>query len=147
MNDFRRILIEMDIPAMRRAWKHVSPHLPQPQTDRECEAAMHRARTEARSVPLRDRAWSHRWLTERNYPSAMPDHLRPVAERMYPVKAEAVGISVNGNGMFKPITGLVRGAMEAAVLECFADGHRETEIVKPRMFEAKARTVKQLLGV
>ena len=107
---------------------------------------LHHARTQS-PLDLKLRAYSHRWLLDRGLPSGLPDELKPKAERLYPVKVEAVGISINGGGIFAPVIPLIRGAMEDAVLECFADGHKETEIVRPRMFEARAKAVKQLLGV
>ena len=145
--DMRTALLDMDLPMLRRIWAHVSPHLPQPRTDAETEIVAHRARTESRAMPMRARAYSHRWLEDRGYPSGLPDELRPKAERLYPKVVAAVGISVNARGLMAPIVPHIRVAMEHAVEECFADGHRETEIVRPRMMAAKAKTVRQLLGI
>jgi hypothetical protein len=108
---------------------------------------LHIARTQSPLMTLRERAYSHRWCLDNGMPSALPDKLKPKAERLYPVLTEAVGISVNGSGLFAPIRSLVRESMEHAVEECFADGHKETEIVRPRMMEAKTRAVRQLLGI
>ena len=133
---------------MRKLWRHVSPHLPQPNTDEETLSAMHLARTQARSMPLKLRAYSHRWLTERSFPSQLPDHLRPKAERMYPRIVDAVGISVNAKSEFiKPIVPLLRGAMETAVLESYAEGQKDPSIIKNRMNEAKKTTMRKLVGI
>lgn len=145
--EFLRALVDLDIPRLRGIAAREWPHLPQPRTDAEAMAIAHRARTESPAVPFKARAYSHRWLCDNELPSALPDELKPRAERLYPVTVAAVGISVNGGGMFAPILPLVRTAMSDAVSECYADGHQEPEIVKPRMFEAKARVVKQLLGI
>lgn len=129
--------------AARALWAKVMPHLPQPADDLETLATIHHARTQAKSLPLRLRAYSHRWLCERLLPSGLPDWLRPKAERMYPRLVEAVGIAV------KPITGEtppivaafslhVRGAMEYAVEDAFANGDKDPTIVKGRMMEARA---------
>lgn len=108
---------------------------------------MHRARTEAESVSLKARAYSHRWLVERNLPSGLPDELKPKAERLYPVPAQAVGISVNFRSEWmRPAAVKVRGAMETAVGEAFADGRRDTAFVSARMAEAKDKTIKALFG-
>lgn len=144
----RRALIEGDW----RALVALSPHLPAPPSDHAAEAAMHHARTQACSVPMRLRAWSHRWLTERGLPSGLPDILRPRAERLYPVAIGGVGISCNASSpLFKPIVGLVQRGMEAAVLDVYADtkhrGHPDPLLVRGRMREARERTVKKLLGI
>jgi hypothetical protein len=143
----RRCLSEIDVPGIRALWHHVAPGMPQPKDDAAALAMIHHTRTLAEWLNLTLRAYSHRWLLDHDLPSGLPDDLKPRAERLYPVKAEAVGISINGGGIFAPIIPLVRGAMEDAVLECFADGHKETEIVRPRMFEARAKVVRELLGV
>lgn len=148
MNDIRRCLLEMDVPGIRAAWAKAAPHLPQPASDEEALIALHHARTQARSIPFRVRAWSHRWLVERGLPSGLPDRLRPRAEQVAPRVADAVGVAViAGSSLTRPIAGLVRDAMSEAVSECYADGHSEAEILRPRMLEARARTVKQLLGM
>lgn len=146
--EFRRCMVELDIAAMRRLWRHVSPHLPQPKTDEQTLAALHLARTQARSMPLKLRAYSHRWLIERGMPSQLPDRLRPTAERLYPVVAEAVGISLNARSeLIKPIVPLLRGAMENAVLEAYGDGEKDPSIIRGRMNEAKSTAARKLIGI
>ena len=109
---------------------------------------MHHARTAAESVSLKARAWSHRWLCERDLPSALPDHLKPSAERLYPANKMAVGISVNfRSAWMKGAEAEVRGAMEAEVLNADAHGRIEdAAFVKARMMEAKGRTMRALFG-
>lgn len=144
----RRALIEGDW----RALVSLTPHLPAPPSDHAAEAALHHARTQARSVPMRLRAWSHRWLCERGYPSGLPDILRPRAERLYPTVVEAVGISCNAvSPSMRPIVSEIRRSMEAVVLDVYADtkhrGHPDPALVRGRMREARERTVKKLLGI
>lgn len=144
---FRRALEEGDLKALRGIWAKAAPHLPQPQNDEQAEIVMHRTRTEATSVHFRFRAWSHRWLTERNLPSGLPDMLRPKAERMYPRVVEGVGISVNfRSSILKPAATEIRTAMEAEVEDAYAHGRTEPGFVKARMEEARARTLKALFG-
>jgi hypothetical protein len=146
--EFRTLLEAGDVDALRGAWAMAAPHLPQPETREDAEIVMHHARTTAESISFRKRAYSHAWLTERALPSGLPDELRPRAERMYPVVVSAVGISVNTKNEFlKPVIAEVRGAMEHAVLEAEADGKlKDSEHVQQRMFEARERTYRQLLG-
>lgn len=148
---FRQLLEAGDVDALRSAWSRVAPHLPQPPSREAAELAMHHARTQMASLPLRARAWSHRWLSERGLPSGLPDMLRPRAERIYPRVAEAVGISVNfSSEWMKPAAAEVRGAMEDAVAEAYADvrGDRlpDPEFVAARMKTAKARKMRALFG-
>lgn len=148
---FRQLLEAGDVDALRSAWSRVAPHLPQPASREAAEFVMHHARTQMASLPLRARAWSHRWLSERDRPSGLPDMLRPRAERMYPVIAEGVGISVNFNSEWmKPAAAEVRGAMEDVVAEAYADaraGQRpDPAFVAERMKVAKARKMRALFG-
>lgn len=108
---------------------------------------MHRARTEAESVSLDGRAYSHAWLVERSLPSGLPDHLKPRAERLYPRIVEGVGVSINFRSpILKPIAPLVERAVSDAVAEAYADGRTEPGFVRARMKEAKTRAIKHLVG-
>lgn len=146
--EFRRCLEQLDIDGMRKLWRHVSPHLPQPGSDAEILTTLHHARTQAESMPLRLRAYSHRWLSERSYPTGLPDRLKQSAERMYPRVVEGVGISVNAKSEFmKPIASLVQRAMSDAVSDAYAEGRSDPGFVRARMNEARASTVRKLLAV
>lgn len=146
-DEFRRCLEQVDVAGIRALWAHVSPHLPQPQTDDEARVTIHHARTQAQSLPIKARAYSHAWLTERGLPSGLPDELKPAAERLYPRVADAVGISVNTKSeLLRPIVEPVRGAMSDAVLEAYADGRTDPAFVRARMHEARTRTISRLLG-
>lgn len=141
---FRHCLEECDVIGIRRLWAHVAPDLPQPTNDHEALATLHRARTEARSIALRLRAYSHRWLLDHGYPSGLPDELKPRAERLYPQVVEAVGIAVGSK--YPEVVTSIRGAMEYAVLDTHADGVTDPVIVKNRMMEARARERRALFG-
>jgi hypothetical protein len=105
-------------------------------------AAIHIARTEAESMPLAARAYSHRWLLERGYTSRLPDRLKPSAERLYPEVVGAVGISANSKHL--AIKTGVQNVMEYAVNDCYANGDTDPVIVKPRMMEARAKELRGL---
>lgn len=144
--EFRRALEDGDVATLRRIWGGLSPHLPQP-TQEQAEASMHAARTQAESVSVAKRCYSHRWLEERNLPSQLPDRLKPEADRLYPRIADSVGISVNfGSEWMRPAAEIVQGVMEHSVLDSFADGTKDPVIVKARMLDAKAREMKGLFG-
>lgn len=144
---FRAALEAGDIAAVRALWSAVSPHLPQPANDAEAEVSLHLARTAADSVSLDRRAWSHRWLTERGYPSQLPDRLRPSAERLYPRVVEAVGISVNlKSPVLQPAAPIITRRMSDVVEDMFANGDREPVLVKRRMLAAKADEMRRLFG-
>lgn len=145
--EFRRCLEELDVAAMRRLWRHVSPHLPQLKSDAECLVALHHARTQAESIPLRLRAWSHRWLQGGGYPSGLPDRLKPSAEQICPRVVQAVGISYNSVRWGREFAGSVERAMSDAVADAFAHGKTEPSFVTARMNEARDTTYRKLLGV
>lgn len=149
--ELRRCLEQCDTVAIRRLWAHVSPHLPQPESDHSALVSIHHARTAMASMSLKLRAYSHRWLLDHGYPSALPDDLKPRAERMYPEIAEGVGISViAASPILKPVAGMVRTSMENAVLDVYSDDrHPDPEVVRTRMQEARAgvaKTVREAIG-
>lgn len=142
MNDFRRCLEKGDVCGMMRLWRESSPYLPQPKTYAEAEATMHRARTEANSIALRHRRYSHMWLEERGLPSGLPDDLKPKPE--HPVIVDSVGISVRST-RFPEVAKITEAAMSDAVLEMYAAGVKDPARVKARMMEARAQTKRAYL--
>jgi hypothetical protein len=139
----RRCLIDFDIAAARRLWAHVAPHLPQGVNDADTIIVLHLSRTRANSVPLRYRAYSHRWLLDNGYPSGLPDWLKPKAERMYPRIVDAVGIAVKAGSPERiPLARAVQRAMSDVVEDHYADGVRDPLVIKPRMMEARAKTLR-----
>ena len=144
---FRNLLEAGDAPGLMAFWAEKMPSMPQPKGLEQATAAMHMARTAADSVSLRFRAYSHRWLLERDLPSQLPDKLKPSAERLYPVVVDGVGISVNTmNKWMEPAMVPIRQAMETAVEEAYADNRRDPAFVKVRMNEARDREFKALFG-
>lgn len=146
-SEFRLLLESGDVEGCRRYWHKHAPGMPQLATREQAEVSMHMARTAAKSVKFALRAYSHRWLLDRNLPSQLPDKLKPAAERICPVVVEGVGISVNFRSVvLAPAAAEIRGAMEAVVLDCFANGDRDPGLVQARMFEAKNQTMGKLFG-
>jgi len=145
--EFRAALVDGDFRKLARISHITEPHLPRV-TDAEAEVIMHRATTEARSVPLKLRAYSHRWLSERCIPSGLPMNLRPKAERMVPQIQLGVGLAVKTtNAELRGAAILIRGAMEDAVLDAEAEGRLgDSGFVKARIDEARLRERKALFG-
>lgn len=138
--EMRRCLIDCDVVQVRKLWQHIAPHLPQPETDKDALVSLHYARTLARFVPFRLRAYSHCWLTDQALPSGLPDHMRPRAQRLYPRIVGAVGTASHaGPGLKTAFNRAIEGVMRDAVLEAYADGHsQQPEIVKARILEKRA---------
>lgn len=144
-DEMRRCLELLDVDGVRRLWAHISPHLPQPQSDAQALVMLHRARTEARSVRFKLRAYSHRWLVDNGWPSGLPDELKPKAERIYPRFVGGVGISVNTKSdWLKPAALEIRKSMENAVEDAYAEGRTEPAFVSARMAEARLYTINKL---
>lgn len=144
---FRQALEDGDVALLRKIWAHAAPHLPGPKNDAEAEIAMHNARTQAESVSFEKRAYSHAWLTERALPSALPDSLKPSAERLYPRVVEGVLIGVEArNPLLKPAAVSIRKAMEAVVADAYAEGRTSPAFVKARMAAARADETRRLFG-
>lgn len=146
-SDFRLCLEAGDVDGLRAIWAGFMPHLPQPETREQAEIVMHRARTEAECLPLRARAYSHRWLEDRCIASGLPDELKPKAERIYPRIVDGVGIAVKSTvPHMKPAALLIRRAMCDAVEDAYAHGRRDPVFVRARMEEARQLEVKRLFG-
>lgn len=147
--EFRRCLEQLDCDGIRKLWRHVSPHLPQPKSDHEALISLHHARTQARSIAFKLRAYSHRWLCDNGYPSGLPDELKPSAERIYPKIVQAVGIAVKATAEWrKPVAALIQKSMSDAVMDASADGKLgDAAFVTARMNEARQKTIKKLLGI
>jgi hypothetical protein len=147
--EMQMLMVTLDVTRARELWREKFSHLPQPKSDEEMLATLHIARTQSEIITDKLRYYSHAWLRERGLPTHLPDHMRQPAERMYPVNVPCVGISINTKSdLMRPIVPLVRGAMENAVLEAYADGHAaEPVLIKGRMMEARKTTVRKLLGV
>jgi len=139
---FRQCLAEGDVRGMRRLSAEIAPHEPQPKDDAQAEVALHMARTQMESLPLRARAWSHRWLTERAYPSQLPDLLRPAAERIYANTVQTVGIAIKASPHRREQALAARSAMETVVQEMFADGDRDPVLVSQQMLRARMRVLR-----
>src|SRR5262245_14354617 len=145
----RECLESGDVALMRKLWKHIAPHLPQPRNDEEALITLHMARTGSNTVETKKRMYSHCWLKERSYPSQLPDSMRASAERMYPITVKAVGTSINASSpLFREVLVPVKSAVKDAILEIHADGKiDDSPLVKKRIIEAKETTVRKLLGV
>jgi hypothetical protein len=142
----RRAVEDHDVVTCMKLWAQVAPNMPQPKDEDQACIIMHMACTQL-DVRFRSRAWSHRWLQERGHPSGLPDHLRPKAERMYPIIVDAIGIACGvTSSLLRPIEPIIRSAMEHVVLEHYADGIKDPDIIKPRMLEARKTAIKKLIG-
>lgn len=144
---FRNMLEAGDVEGLRAFWQNVASGMPQPETHEQAEIVMHMTRTAAGSVGFKARAYSHRWLTERNHRSQLPESLKPRAEQLYPQVVDAVGISVNFRSPYMaPAAAEVRKVMEHAVEDAFADGRKDPAFIKAQMMRAKGREMQALFG-
>lgn len=145
--EFLRCMAELDVPQARRLFAVVMPHLPQPASDDAMLVQLHMARTQCPALSDRARFYSYRWLSDRGLPDQLPDHMRPAAERMFPKITDAVGIACGASSeLLRPVALEMRGAMSDVVLEHYADGEKNPDIIRPRMLEAR-RKVQKAVGL
>jgi len=126
--EFRRCLLDLDVPAMRRLWRHVHPELPDPGSDDDVLHSMHLARVRARFTNVRERMYSRHWLAER--------------ERRV---AAAVGIAVKVPVSRRALGEDLRHEMQESVLSSHRQGldlDLEAPEVKRRMMQARARVLR-----
>lgn len=147
---FRDYLDRCDIEGVRKLWKHVAPHLPQPHGDFEVQVMIHSARTQAEFLPLKLRAYSHQWMLANGLPSQLPEHLKPAAERYDFRFAYGVGIAMKTTSsgtdpqraLKKQLAREIQTAMGQAVEEAFADGRTDSDHLRRRMGDAKDRALR-----
>jgi hypothetical protein len=141
--EFVILLDAGDLDSLCEIWRKSPEHL-RPKNRREAEIMMHYIRTSSKSVRMRCRAWSHRWLIEHSLPSGLPDILKSRAERLYPVVAGSVVIA---SMLQMPWTKPLRRVMEDAALEVYADYKiPDPLVVRTLMAERRAIERKKLLG-
>lgn len=145
----RRILLALDVNAMRKFDRFMSPNKPADMigTDYDVLCGMHAARTLLDILPLRHREYSHRWLKERGLPSQLPLHLWEAAERPDPRVVEGVGIMVAASSPeLEPAALLVRERMENVVLDAYADSNSpDPKKLHDRMMEARRKELRGLV--
>lgn len=127
----RKCLAEGDVAGMRALWPST------PKDDAEALVVLHHARTCTATLPLTLRQYSDAWLTERGLRSGLPSKHKPVV-------ADSVGIAVGSR--WPEVKLAIRGAMEGAVNDCYADNQRDPKIVKPRMMEMREYMRRKLFG-
>jgi hypothetical protein len=152
--EMRDCLIKADAELYVEISRKMFPHLPAPENHQQAEIAMHYARTITETIPTKYRVYSHTWLTDRYYPSGLPDQLKNVADQIAPRIAAAVGISVeSSNPILKPATKTIRKAMEEEVHHIVDDGVKlddpDPEVqshIKRRLYASKDAQMKYLFG-
>ena len=138
---FRDALRAGDVHRVRQLWAAVCPMMPQPKDLDEFKVIMHRARTEADSVPLHLRLYSHAWLEERAMASGLPDQLRP--DPIMPRIIAGVGVSVKSlSGRSSDRAMAIQAAMAMAAGEAMEDGDTDPKIVSARMWAARERVLR-----
>lgn len=146
--EMRRCLLDLDVAVVRRLHRHMSPHLPQPANDREALASLHVARTQCGAIPLRARAYSHRWLLDHGLPSYLPDRLKPMADRLYPRVTEGVIVSATAHSeLFKPVAGMIQDAMVEVAEDTYATDKAVDGIkLRADLREARVVAINKLFG-
>jgi hypothetical protein len=136
---------DIDHEVAMKIWKHARPSAAQPENDLQAIIMLHYARTKIASMPEALRLYSHCFLRDYNVPSALPDHLKPKAERLYPIGTRSVGTSSIKIGGEKTVFNrAIDKIMADAVLETYADGHADQpQIVKARILEKRAEFKKR----
>jgi len=145
-SDYYRALEAGDSKELRRLWSHSHSHLPQV-SEKEAEKMLHLARCGTGTLPLKLRAYSHRWLVERNIPSPLPDEIRPECERLYPRIADSVALCFRAsNPAFKEVAAYAQHKASLAVEEMWAENDKDPLRVRNRIKEVKLQSEREMLG-
>lgn len=139
----RECLARMDVGFAHKYWSEMFPGQKSPKNYAETRICLHIARTACESSRLSDRLWSHQWLTERQFPSKLPNELRP--DFGGSVIVSAVGLVVDTNKSDRASQERViaiRTAMENAINEMYSHGIEDPVQVSKYMWEC-ARKVKE----
>lgn len=140
---FRGALAAGDVGRCMVLWAGAFPEMPQPRNKAEAEIMMHMARTNAASVSLEKRLYSHSWLTERGYRSQLPDDLLP--EPRGPLIVPAVGISVNTSSKRpdrKEEAKFIESVMAEAAADAMLSGVTDPKRVSRIMWQARDKAVR-----
>ena len=143
---FHQALVAGDVARCREIWAVVGKHLPQPKNLGEAKVIMHRARTEAKNISLSKRVFSHDWLTERNYPSGLPDELKPKRDQVVPRLVSAVGVSINTYSKLidrKEECKELQSVMAQAAGEMIDAGIFDKARTQKRMWDAKDQWIRR----
>jgi hypothetical protein len=139
VDHIRQALEECDIDTFRKLWVHLAPELPRPKNDLWWLATLHAVRTQASSLALRHRVYSHCWLLDHGFPSGLPDHLKARAERLYPRTVRGVGVAVHTRS---PLALAIHKAMSDAVEDAYAEHRTDADFIRARMLEARDKILK-----
>ncbi len=139
-----KAIVDLDVLSMRAIHRLTNPQQ-DPGTDWDILCALHGCRTRLDNVPIKDRQYSHAWLSERGMPSDLPDHLKP--EQIVPRVVEGVGIIVAASSEeLEPAALLVRREMEKVVLDAYADSTSpDPQALQARMMEARKKELRKLI--
>lgn len=147
----RQCLRDIDVNGMRKLHTHVFPQYPAGD-DASILLNIHVARVRARWLNLKARAYSHRWLLDNGYPSDLPDHLKPKAERLYPrvVTATAYAFGgVFGSPHLRPLKKEVEAAVHTVILDTYATDKVDAidhDKLRAHMHATKDQTIRKLVG-
>jgi hypothetical protein len=120
---FRRCLSVLDIAGIRKLWRDTAPHLYRPRDDDDVLEAMHMARARMTTIPEGARAYSERWLADR-------DRVRTT---------EVVGYATNtrDTGLRDALTGGVARTIAMALSGGIAPSDRKE--LHPLMMDTRAK--------
>lgn len=145
-----RCLLNLDIEGMRKLHAYINPHLPAAGSDNDVLVSMHHARTQMEPVPLKLRAYSHRWLVDNGHPSGLPDHLKPKAEQICPRVVPATGFAMMfGSKILKPLIPLVETKVHEVILDAYGTDkvHKiDHDKLRKGMLETKDAEIHSLVG-
>ena len=134
---FRRCLVEADVPGIMKLWVHVAPHLAN-QSPRDALLALHIARCDAKTIPVRLKEWSRAFLADQGIQKI--DGVWVAGLPKPTLVAEAVGISSRTiSNRVLPFNRKVMVSMEDALLNTRAKGITEAPMQKEAMLKARAR--------
>jgi len=138
--EYRRCLMEADVPGIMRVWNHTDPHLPQPSPS-EALLQLHLARAEAKSIPKKLRMYSFDLLYEQGIKKIDGEWVKdePVflGEGDPSIKALSVGIASKSS--YPEVKTRIEAAMKDAYLNEIAKGITEPAIHRKKMLEARAK--------
>jgi len=132
--EYRRCLVQMDVPGMMRVWAHTAPHLPQLDAA-QTMAAMHIARVDMKYLSRKLKDYSIAWLAERGIrkiDGQWVDGLPPQN-----VIAEAVGIAVRSK--YPAVGKRIAKAMNDALENSRAKGVIDAPMQREAMLAARAK--------
>lgn len=139
--EYRRCLLEADVPGMMRIWKHTNPNHPQPSPS-DALLQLHIARAEAKSIPKKAKMYSFDLLYDYGFKKINGEWVQgepPVFTGEGAPSVASLSVGIASKSSYKEVRERIMAAMKDAYLNEVAKGITDPVIQRGKMLQARAK--------